>query len=97
MYVPRKGWKLVDTDYASAELVLAAYLSKDTKMMWAIENKLDLHSYSAYQIFGDRWLDAGGSKFPQGKPATKEANNLRKQAKGCSFSIKNTIKYPIFV
>ena len=87
MYIPSEGGLLVDTDYASAELVLAAYLSKDKKMLWAIKEGLDLHSYSAYQIFGQRWLDAGGDEVPRGKPSTREANNMRKQAKGCSFSI----------
>ena len=87
IYIPQKGWKLVDSDYSSAELYLAAYLSKDVKMLWAIENKLDLHSYSAYQIFGQLWLDAGGEEMPAGKPKTKEANNMRKLSKGCSFSI----------
>lgn len=87
IFIPDEGFKLVDTDYASAELVLAAYLSQDKKMLWAIENKLDLHSYSAYKIFGDAWIAVGGDKLPKGKPKTKEANTMRKKAKGSSFSI----------
>jgi len=87
MYVPRKGWKLVDSDYSSAELYIAAFLSNDAKMIYAIKNGYDLHSYSASLIFGQGWLDAGGSNTPVGKPPTKEANGLRKKSKGLSFSL----------
>jgi DNA polymerase I-like protein with 3'-5' exonuclease and polymerase domains len=87
IYIPQPGWKLVDTDYASAELYLAAYLSKDEGMMSSIAKGYDLHSASAFQIFGQGWLDAGGSSEPVGKPATKEANAMRKKSKGASFSI----------
>ena len=89
IFIPGKGRKLVDSDYSSAELVLAAYLSNDKKMLGFIKNKQDLHGSSAYQIFGDKWLEAGGDKIPKGKPKTKEASNMRKKAKGCSFSIKS--------
>lgn len=87
MYVPRKGWKLVDSDYSSAELYIAAFLSNDKKMIYAIKHGYDLHSYSASLIFGQGWLDAGGSATPIGKPPTKDANILRKKSKGLSFSL----------
>jgi hypothetical protein len=41
-------------------------------------SKYDLHSYSSFLIFGQKWLDAGGSAEPVGKPPTKEAADLRK-------------------
>lgn len=87
MYVPRTGWKLIDSDYSSAELYIAAFLSKDEKMIYAIKHGYDLHSYSASLIFGDKWLEAGGSATPVGKPPTPEANGLRKKSKGLSFSL----------
>lgn len=87
MFVPRPGWKLVDSDYSSAELYIAAYLSGDRKLIYAIEMGYDLHSYSAYQIFGQKWLDAGGSATPVGKPPTKEAAGLRGKSKSLSFSL----------
>jgi len=87
MFIPRPGWKFIDSDYASAELYIAAYLSGDKKLIYAIEQGYDLHSYSAYQIFGDVWIKAGGLAEPVGKPATKEANGLRKKSKGLSFSL----------
>jgi len=87
IFTPPQGWKMIDSDYSSAELFLAAYLSNDPKMLLAIEKGYDLHSYSAYQIFGQKWLDAGGSETPVGKPKGVNALNMRKLSKGCSFSI----------
>jgi DNA polymerase I-like protein with 3'-5' exonuclease and polymerase domains len=33
----KPGWKLVDSDYSSAELFIAAYLSGDKQLLFAIE------------------------------------------------------------
>jgi hypothetical protein len=33
---------------------------------------------TSFLIFGQKWLDAGGSAEPVGKPPTKEAADLRK-------------------
>jgi len=52
-----------------------------------INKGYDMHSYSAYQIFGDKWIEAGGSDKPIGKPQTKEAGLMRKKSKGASFGI----------
>jgi hypothetical protein len=71
------GWKLVDSDYSSAELFIAAYLRRQAVTV-CIEQGYDLHSYSSFLIFGQKWLDAGGSAEPVGKPPTKEAADLRK-------------------
>ena len=87
IFIPDDGWLLIDSDYSSMEMVIAAHLSQDKKLLYAIENKYDLHSYSAYQIFGEEWIQAGGSDTPTGKPATKEANVMRKKSKGLSFSL----------
>jgi hypothetical protein len=81
MFVAKPGWKLVDSDYSSAELFIAAYLSGDKQLLFAIEQGYDLHSYSSFLIFGQKWLDAGGSAEPVGKPPTKEAADLRKKSK----------------
>lgn len=87
MFVARPGWKLVDSDYSSAELYIAAYLSGDKQLIFAIEQGYDLHRYSAYLIFGQKWLDAGGNAEPVGKPPTKEAAGLRGKSKNLSFSL----------
>jgi hypothetical protein len=63
------------------ELFIAAYLSGDKQLLFAIEQGYDLHSYSSFLIFGQKWLDAGGSAEPVGKPPTKEAADLRKKSK----------------
>ena len=87
MFIPEENSKLIDSDYSSAELYIAAYLSNDKQMIKAIENGYDLHSYSASLIFGQRWIDAGGEAEPTGKPKTKDANDMRKKSKGLSFSL----------
>jgi DNA polymerase-1 len=33
MFVAKPGWKLVDSDYSSAELFIAAYLSGDKQLL----------------------------------------------------------------
>jgi DNA polymerase I-like protein with 3'-5' exonuclease and polymerase domains len=87
MFIPAADSKWVDSDYASAELFISAYLSGEKVLMDAIEKGYDLHSFSALQIFGQIWLDAGGEAEPVGKPATKEANKMRGQSKSLSFSL----------
>lgn len=51
------GWKFVDTDYASQELVVIAFLSKDPVWLKALENGEDLHSVCAALVFGDVWRE----------------------------------------
>lgn len=87
MFIPKPGWKLIDSDYSSAEMFISAYLSGDKTLIYAIEQGYDLHGYSAYQIFGQGWIDAGGSATPVGKPPTKEASILRGKSKSLSFSL----------
>jgi DNA polymerase I-like protein with 3'-5' exonuclease and polymerase domains len=87
IFVPEPGWELVDSDYASAELFIAAFLANDKKLIEAIELGYDLHSYSAYQIFGEEWINAGGSREPVGKPPTEETAIMRKKSKALSFSL----------
>ena len=89
IFIPSAGCKLLDSDYSSMELFIAADLSKDKNMLGAIKRGLDLHGYSAYQIFGQKWLDAGGDAEPKGKPQTDAANAMRKKSKGASFSFNN--------
>jgi DNA polymerase I-like protein with 3'-5' exonuclease and polymerase domains len=76
MFVAKPGWKLVDSDYFR-RAVYSRYLSGDKQLLFAIEQGYDLHSYSSFLIFGQKWLDAGGAE-PVGKPPTKEAADLRK-------------------
>jgi DNA polymerase I-like protein with 3'-5' exonuclease and polymerase domains len=86
-YYAREGWSFVGADYSSQEILVAAQASGDKGFWHAIKNGYDLHSYSAYQIYGQKWLDAGGETKPIGKPKTKEANKMRKASKSLSFSL----------
>jgi hypothetical protein len=45
---------------------------------------------SSFLIFGQKWLDAGGSAEPVGKPPTKEAADLRKSLKPFVLSLYGT-------
>jgi hypothetical protein len=45
--------RLVDSDYSSAELFYG-YLSGDKQLLFAVG--YDLHSYSSFLIFGQKWL-----------------------------------------
>jgi DNA polymerase I-like protein with 3'-5' exonuclease and polymerase domains len=78
MFVAKPGWKLVDSDYSSAELFIAAYLSGDKQLLFAIEQGYDLHSYSSFLIFGQKWLDAGGSAEPVENHLLKKLQTLEK-------------------
>ena len=87
IFIPPTGWKLVDSDYASIELFLAAYLAKDKGMLFAIENGYDVHSYCCTLLFGKEWTDAGESLTPTGKPKSAEGNRMRKLSKMLSFGL----------
>jgi hypothetical protein len=69
------------------KLFIAAYLSGDKQLLFAIEQ--DLHSYSSFLIFGQKWLDAGGSAEPVGNHLLKTAD-LRKSLKPFVLS---TLRY----
>lgn len=48
----------VDSDYASQELTIIAYISKDPVWMEAIRKGQDLHSICAALVFKDKWKNA---------------------------------------
>jgi hypothetical protein len=75
MFVAKPGWKLVDSDYSSAELFIA--ISQETSSYCLQLSKGMTLTVTSFLIFGQKWLDAGGSAEP-GKPPTKEAADLRK-------------------
>jgi DNA polymerase I-like protein with 3'-5' exonuclease and polymerase domains len=55
---PPKGWKFVSSDFASQELVVIAYLSKDPVWQEALGKGQDLHSIAAELVFGKKWVEA---------------------------------------
>lgn len=54
---PAPGFKLVTADYSSFEMRILASLSKDEKMTKALNEGLDLHSYTAALMFNIPYTD----------------------------------------
>jgi len=86
-FIAPEGWSFTGVDYSSQELYVAAQASGDEGYWAAIKEGLDLHSYSASLIFGDKWFKAGGIAKPKGKPKTPELKQMRTAAKSLSFSL----------
>jgi len=86
-FIAPEGWSFTGVDYSSQELYVAAQASGDDGYWTAIKEGLDLHSYSASLIFGDKWFKAGGDARPKGKPKTPQLAKMRKAAKSLSFSL----------
>ena len=61
---PSDEYKLIAADFSGQELRLLAHLSQEPQFIHALNNKMDLHSYSASLIFGidyDTFFDGEGS------------------------------------
>lgn len=68
---PEPGYKLVVSDYSSAEMRIMADLSKDQKMIDAFKNGLDMHSFVASMMFGEKYTDDFKQKHPELRQAAK--------------------------
>lgn len=64
-FVPASGYKLVVTDYSSMEMRILADLSGDVKMIDALKNNLDIHSYTAALMFGKEYTPDFKKKYPE--------------------------------
>ena len=51
-FVAPPGYKLVAADYSQIELRIMAHLSRDTGLLKAFEDKLDIHRATAAEVFG---------------------------------------------
>ena len=58
-FVAPSGWVFVSSDYASQELNVIAYGSKDPVWLDALRRGDDLHGVCADLVFEQRWRDAG--------------------------------------
>mgnify|MGYP001146715103 CR=1 FL=1 len=74
---PEEGYKLVVSDYASFEMRILADLSKDSKMIHALNDGLDIHSYTASLMFNKPYTDDFKKKYPE----------LRQMAKPIGFGL----------
>lgn len=74
---PAPGYKLVVSDYSSFEMRILAELSGDEKMINAIKDDLDIHSYTASLMFDKPYSDDFKKKYP----------DLRQMAKPIGFGL----------
>ncbi len=74
---PAEGYKLVVSDYSSFEMRILAELSGDEKMIHAIKDDLDIHSYTASLMFDKPYSDDFKKKYP----------DLRQMAKPIGFGL----------
>ena len=51
MFIPRKGWQYICSDYSQIELRVIAHYSQDHFMLKAYNDKQDLHTLTASEIF----------------------------------------------
>ena len=51
-FVPEKGNTLISADYSQIELRIMAHLSNDKNLTHAFNNKIDVHSSTAAEVFG---------------------------------------------
>ncbi len=51
-FIAEKGYKIVTIDYSQIELRIAAFLSKDKKLIEIFKNNQDVHTAVAVEVFG---------------------------------------------
>lgn len=68
------GWVFVSSDYASQELNVIAYGSKDPVWLKALERGDDLHGVCADLVFEQKWRDAGPDLRKQLRTTIKTIN-----------------------
>lgn len=64
-FKPAPGYKLVVTDYSAFEMRILADLSGDEKMIEALKNGLDIHSYTASLMFGKEYTPDFKKLYPE--------------------------------
>ncbi len=62
---PKPGYKLVVADYSAFEMRILAELSQDQKMIKAINDDLDIHSYTAALMFGKEYSKDFKKLYPE--------------------------------
>lgn len=74
---PRPGYKLVVADYSAFEMRILAELSGDVKMVKALNEGLDIHSYTASLMFNKEYTEDFKKLYP----------DLRQIAKPIGFGL----------
>ena len=58
VFIAKEGYKLLSIDYSQIELRLLAHFSKDTSLIEAFHNGLDIHMATAIKLFGEEEAEA---------------------------------------
>jgi DNA polymerase I-like protein with 3'-5' exonuclease and polymerase domains len=90
-FVAEEGWVYVDSDYASQELVVIAFISGDPVWTKALKEGKDLHSVCAELVFKDKWKRAAEPDCAyyktQQKCKCKGHKRLRDSVKTINFGL----------
>ena len=90
-FMADEGYKLITADYGSQELVILASNSKEPAWLNALKTGQDLHSISAYMLYGSRWanVEEEGCEFAATGHKCKCSGHMemRDAAKAISFSL----------
>ncbi len=70
-FTPKPGYKLVTSDYSSMEMRILADLSGDAAFIKALNEGLDVHSYTASLMFNLPYTDDFKKKYPDKRQAAK--------------------------
>ena len=85
------NWVFVSSDYASQELNVIAYGSKDPVWIQALKDGKDLHSVCAELVYGDKWIDSSENDcnyiLNKSKCNCKEHKILRTNVKAINFGL----------
>jgi len=94
---PEDDWVFVDSDYASAEVVIMSYAAGEKAFLDAITQGKDLHSMSASLVFKDKWAslaEPGCVQMATGALCTcPEHLKLRKFSKSITFGLAYGLSY----
>jgi len=52
VFIAEPGWQLVDADYSQIELRVLAHISQDEGLLHAFRQGLDIHRFTASEVFG---------------------------------------------
>lgn len=79
-FMAPKGFKFVDSDYSSAELVNIAHMSKDPVWIEALNKGYDLHSVCAELVYGKKWKDVAEDSCEYYK-RDEDGNTMKQKCK----------------
>lgn len=97
-FVCKPGWKYVDSDFSSQELVIIAYMSNDPVWNEALRLGQDLHSVCAELVYPNNgWKNSAqadcdyyktiDSKVAKAKCSCKSHKNMRNAVKSINFGL----------